>query len=172
MAEIKQTNIVVNKARHLVFFEGEELCFNYKTGQWSLLPAYDGFGLYSVNDKDADIGLVVYSAGSVHLQTQATSDDAQTALLETGAIDMNQGGRTVVTGVRPLLNGGTATVRVGSQNKIGTTVSYSTSTSLNSRTRFADMRKEGRYLRAEVTITGDFTTFMGADVEFEPQGRV
>ena len=172
MAETKQTNIVVNKARHLIFFEGEELCFNYKTGQWSLLPAYDGYGLYSVNDKAVDIGLVVYSSGSVHLQEQATSDDAQTALLETGAIDLNQGGRTVVNGIRPLLNGGTATVRVGAQDKIGTTPSYSTSTSLNSRTQFADIRREGRYLRAEVTITGDFTTFIGADVEFEAQGKV
>jgi len=168
----KQTNIVANKARHLIFFEGEDLCYNYKTDQWSLVSAYDTYGLFSVNSKTADIGLVVFSAGSVHLQTQATTDDAQTATFETGAIDMNTGGRTVVTGVRPLINGGTTTVRVGAQDNPGGTVTYSTSTSLNSRTQMANIRREGRYVRAEITIAGGFTTFLGADVEFSPQGRV
>ena len=168
----KQTNIVVNKARHLVFFEGEDICYNYATGQWSAVPIYDGYGLFSVNSKTADIGLVVYDTGSVQLQEQATSDEAQTAVFATGALDLNTGGRAVVKGVRPLTNGGTATVRGGTMSDLGTTITYSTSTSVNSRTKFASMRKEGRYIRAEVTLADGFTTFIGADIDFEPQGRV
>ena len=110
MAQTKQTNIVANKQRHLIFFESEELCYNYKTGQWSEITAYDGLGMFSVNSKTSDIGLIVYSGGAVDLQEQTTSDVAQTATFETGAQDLNQGGRTIVNSVRPLINGGTTAV--------------------------------------------------------------
>ena len=172
----KQTNIVANKLRHLIFFEGQELCFNYKTGQWSEIPAYDGLGMFSVNSTDADIGLVRYSSGSVDLQVQATTDEAQTATLETASADLNEGGRSVITGVRPLINGGTTTVQVGIQDALNDAVSYSTATSLNSRTGMANFRDksniEGRYVRTKYSITGGFTTALGADIDFAPSGNV
>ena len=175
--QTKQTNVVANKARHLVFFEEDSLCYNYATGQWSYIAAYAGYGMFSVNSKTADIGLVVYSSGSVDLQTQTTSDIAQTALLTTGAKDFNQGGRTLVNGVRPLGNGGTYAVRVGTQDSIGGTITYSTGTAVNSRSGFANFRNaanvaEGRYIRQEVTITGGFTDFLGADIDYFQSGDV
>lgn len=168
----KQTSITANPARHLVFFEGDDLVYNYKTQQWSRAPAYDGYGLFSVNNGAYDIGLVVYSSGSVDLQEQQLTDVAQTATLATGSADLNPGGRAVVNGVRPLINGGTTTVQVGTQDSVSDSVNWSTSMSLNSRTGFANFREEGRYLSTRLEVTGGFTTLKGADVEYSAQGKL
>lgn len=167
----KQKNIVSNPARHLLFFEGEELVYNYKTDQWSRIPAYDTYGMYGVNSKSQDIGLVVYSSGSVDLQEQQTSDVAQTATVATGSIDLNQGGRCVITGVRPLSNGGTITVQVGSKNTPTESIDWSTTYSLNSRTNMASMRKEGRYVSAQVNISGGFNQLFSMDFDFNASGN-
>ena len=176
--------ITANPARGLVFFPGgissaddSVICYNYKTGQWTAIPAYDGIGTYTVSDKTRDIGLVRFSSGSVDLQDQLTSYPAQTATIETGSTDINKGGRAVVDGVRPLVNGGTTTVRVGIQDNLDDAVTYSTGTALNSRTNMANFRSgantpEGRYLRVELSIASGFTTAMGADIDYSPQGRV
>ena len=168
----KQKNIAVNKARHLIFFEGSDVCYNYKTGQWTAVPAYTGLGMYTINAKTGDIGLVVFSAGSVDMQFQSVNSAAQDAKITTGAVDINQGGRVVVNGFRPLANGGTYSVRIGAQENIGGTITWSSATSINSRTKMANFRSEGRYVRGELTITGGFTTAIGADIEFTPQGNV
>lgn len=176
----EQTYVVANKARSLIFFEelgvgtDETLCYNYKTDQWTSVPVYSSAvdHLFSVDDEDADIGIARFSSGAVDLQVQTTSGVAQDATLATAAADLNQGGRTVVNGVRPLVSGGTTTVRVGVQDQLGTTPSWSTSTSLNTRTHMANFRSEGRWVRTEVSITGGFESAWGADVDFTPQGRV
>ena len=168
----KQQNIAVNKARHLIFFEGSDVCYNYKTQQWTAVPAYTGLGVYGINNKSASIGLVRFSSGSVNLQEQSTSYPAQDAKITTAARDMNPEGRVVVNGVRPLANGGTHSVRVGVQDDIGDSVTWSTATSINSRSKMANFRSEGRFVRAEHTITGGFTTALGADVVFSSAGNV
>ena len=168
----KQTNIVGNPSRGLVFFEGEELCFNYKTNQWSRIPAYDTYGMFSVDDNTYDIGLVVYSSGSVDLQIQDENDVAQDATVSTGATDPNEGGRGIVTGVRPLINGGTPTVQVGSQDSLTDSTDWTDATSIESRTGKAPFRKEGRYVRVSVSVSGGFNHIVGADVDFTPSGSV
>jgi hypothetical protein len=167
-----QTILAKNEARNLIFFEGTDLCYNYKTDQWTSTPAYNGIGYYSVSSKNHSIGLVRFSAGSVDFQPQGITLVPQTITLTTGAVDANQGGRVVVNGVRPLINGGTPTVRVGVQDSVSGAVSWSASTSLNSRTGMANFRSEGRYVRVEVTVADAFTTIMGADIDFAAQGRV
>lgn len=168
----KQTNIVANPSRGIIVFEGEELCYNYKSNQWTRIPAYDTYGMYSVDNNDYDIGLVVYSAGSVDLQEQTETHVVQTASIDTGAIDLNPEGRCIVTSVRPLLSGGTPTVQVGVQDNVSDTANWSAATSINSRTGAANFRSEGRYVRVSVTVSDDFNYIIGADVEFSPAGRV
>jgi len=168
----EQKNVAANRWRHLIFFEEDALCYNYKTNQWTDIDAYDGYGLYSINSPTHVIGLVVFSSGSVDLQDQSTSDVEQTVLIETAATDFGNDNRGIVSGVRPIANGGTYSVRVGVQDNVGDSVSYSTATSVNSRTGKANFRSEGRYARVELTVTGDVTNITGADVDFTPQGRV
>lgn len=172
LSATKQQNIAVNKARHLIFFEGSDVCYNYKTQQWTAVPAYTGLGMYTINSKAGDIGLVVFNAGSVDMQFQSVNSAAQDAKITTGAVDINQGGRVVVNGFRPLVNGGTYSVRIGVQDDVGDSVTWSSATAVNSRTNMANFRSEGRYVRGELTITGGFTTAIGADIEFTPQGKV
>lgn len=168
----KQENIVANPERHLVFFEGENLAYNYATDQWSRVPAYAGLGYFGVKSHTQDVGLIRYSSGSVDLQEQLTTYDPQTATLSTGAVDLNQFGRGVVNGVRPLSNGGTLTAQVGSQDAVSDSADWTAAVSVNSRTGIAPFRKEGRYHRLSVSATGTFNQIIGADVDFTPTGRV
>jgi len=168
----KQTNIVANPARGLIFFEGEELAYNYKTDQWTRIPAYETYGMFSVNNNTYDIGLVVFSSGSVDLQEQQETDVEQDATISTGAIDLNQGGRVVVNGLRPLINGGSPTLQVGVQDTVSESPQWSAATSVNSRTGMANFRGEGRYVRASVSVSGGFNHIIGVDVDFAPQGKV
>lgn len=174
----RQPNMVANPARHLIFIEDVELCYNYKTQQWSRIPAYDSLGMFSVNDSNVTIGLIRYSSGAVTLQTQRTDlGEIQTATITTGETDLLEGGRALIDGIRPLVNGGTVTSRVGVRDSISDSVTWCTGTSVNSRTgmihfRNASSPPEGRYQRAEFTITGNFTTAMGADIDAKPAGQV
>ncbi len=169
----EQTNVVANKARHLIFFEESELCYNYKTQQWTEIPAYDGIKPFSINDRNAVIGLARFSSGSVDLQVQSTlTGVAQQATITTAAPSLNEGGRAVLTGCRLISNGGTITVRAGSQDFENDPVSYSVSTAINPRSRIANFRQEGRYLRLEFIVSGGFEAIVGAQVEFSPQGRI
>lgn len=168
----KQTNIVANNSRGIVFFEGEELCYNYKTNQWTRVPAYDTYGMFSVDDNDYDIGLVVFSAGSVDLQVQDNTGVEQDATISTGAIDPNTEGRALVRGVRPLVNGGTPTAQVGTQDSLTDSTDWTSAVSISSRTGIAPFRKEGRYLRVSVSVSGGFNHIVGADVDVVPAGRV
>ena len=173
LSATKQKNIAVNKARHLIFFEGSDVVYNYKTQQWTDCTAYTDIGMYSHNNKNVSIGLVRFSSGSVDLQGQSVGFVAQTAIIATGATDPNREGRTVVNGVRPLVSGGsTVTVRVGVQDSIGGAVTYSSAITPHSRTGMAPFRSEGRYVRIEVTLAGGFTTALGVDIDFAPQAKV
>jgi len=166
-----QGHVAVNTARGLVFFPDGE-CYNYQTGQWTDCDAYDGIFMYSVNDSAASIGLVRASGNAYALQVQSTSGVAQTAVIETGAQEIAVGERVYIDGVRPLVNGGTYAVRVGTQESIGDAVTYSASTTVTARTGKADFSLTGRYARVELTITGGFTTAIGLDIEASPAGRV
>lgn len=168
----KQTNIVANPSRGIIFFEGDELCYNYKSNQWTRVPAYDTYGMFSVDDNTYDIGLVVYSAGSVDLQIQDENDVAQDATISTGATDPNEGGRFTITGVRPLVNGGSPTVRVGTQDSLTASTDWTDAITPNTRSGLANFRKEGRYHRISVSISGGFNHIVGADVEGSNSGRV
>jgi hypothetical protein len=173
----KQTNIVANPDRHLIFFEGEDLCYNYMTDQWSLISAYDTFGFYGINSPTQEVGLVIYSGNAVDLQVQDSGGTAQTATFTSGARDLNQGGRSYVDAVRPLANGGTYAVSIGVQDNINDSVTWSTGTSPNSRSLNSNFRSaantpEGRFVRTEVVISGGFTTALGADIEFYESGDV
>lgn len=172
-----QSNVVANPSRHLIFFQVSGICYNYKTNQWTRTNAYDSLGIYGVDSKTKTLGLVRFSSGSVDLQDQVNTGVSQTSIFTTGATDANEGGRMLVDAVRPLANGGTNTVRIGVQDSIDDSVTWSTGSALNSRTnkanfRAADNYPEGQYIRTEITLAGGFTTFMGADIDFTETGEV
>ena len=167
----RQASVVSNETRSLICFGESRVVFNYKTGQWSLYSFGSNVDLYSLNSSTGYFGRVVYLTTGAGL-TMDDSGTILTATLTTGAADLNPGGRVVVGGVRPIIDGGTMTVRVGIQDDLADAVTWSASTSLNTRSNMANFRSEGRYVRTEITIAGGFDTAIGADVEFAEQGRV
>jgi hypothetical protein len=102
----QQTNLAVNTNKSQVYFEdsASPLSYNYKTDQWSRLPAYAGIGFYDVLS-GLNIGLVRTSGTAVDLQQPDSDDPASEATLITGESTFNDGSRRMITGVRPLLTG-------------------------------------------------------------------
>ena len=88
------------------------------------------------------------------------SATAGSATITTGEVEINPGGRAFISGVKPNVQStGTApaiTVRVGSRNDLGTTPSYTATTTPTTRTGFADFRVDAKYHRAEVQLVGNF----------------
>ena len=160
--------VKANPSLHSIFFSNN-VVFNYKTQQWTRLPNITAS--FPINVKAGIIGQYTTGTGTTYLTT-SEGGTVETALLTTASPNINPGGRAVVNGVRPIANGGTYAVRVGTLDDIDGTVAWSASTSVNTRSNTANFRAEGRYHRVELTVTGGFTTIMGADVDFTPQGKV
>lgn len=171
-----QQNVVANKAINCVFFESQNLCYNFKTGQWSRIPAYDGLSLVSIDSTAGIVGVAIGTATGGILYDH-DGGVVQTATITTGETDLNQGGRAIIDGIKPIINGGTVSSRVGVRDAVSDAVTWCTGTSVNARSgkihyRNASNPPEGHYQRAEFTIAGGFTTAQGADVDFEPTGEV
>lgn len=163
--------LAANPQRGHVYFSNG-FTYNYKTGQWTDTDAYSSYAKYNIHDGTSSIGLIVSSSGHYGFQEQTTDGAVQTAVIETGAQEIMPGQRMRISGVRPIANGGTYAVRVGTQDNVGDSVSWSASTSVTTRTGKADFRETGRYARVELTVTGGFTTLLGVDVDGMPTGRV
>jgi len=80
-----------------------------------------------------------------------------------------------VQGVRPLINyatGTSVTAEIGVRNDQSTSVSYTTLSAINSRTKMHNGRVEGRYHRAKFTISGGFDVASGSEAHFDDQGEI
>lgn len=178
-AQPEQKNVVINPGLQTVFFESQNLAYNYATGQWSRLPAVDGRRFFTVYDDEftertlGTIETATATLDRVMLQDKSiTGAGVATATITTGDSDLNEGGITFVKGVRPLIDGGTWTVRVGSRDNLSTAISWSTTVSVTARSGYHDFRETGRYQRYEFTNSDGFNTAIGADVDAEPAGQV
>lgn len=88
---------------------------------------------------------------------------AMTATLETAEVEPTPGNRTEILEVRPIVDGGTHTVQIGTRERQADTVSWSAASSEGT-DGMCPVRANSRYHRARVTITGGFTDATGVDV--------
>jgi hypothetical protein len=99
---------------------------------------------------------------------------AGSAVLETSDAEFNPSGRSYVDAISPHVeSSGTApamTVRLGYRDSLGTTPSYTSATSANSATGEANFRIDAKYVRAEITLTGNFEKATGFVAEVKPAG--
>ena len=163
-----EVRIHANPAISTVFFTNG-VAYNYQTGQWTRPD--DLTPILSINSPTGIIGQWIVSGGQT-LLVDSTGGAKLGATITTGDADLTQGETTYVGGVRPLVDGGTWSVRVGSRPNLSTTISWSTATSVTERTGLHDFREEGRYQRVELTNSDGFNTLMGADIDAEPAGKV
>lgn len=97
-----------------------------------------------------------------------------TATLITGEDEPNPGGYAFISGVKPLV-GATAnalTCAVGTRTDLNASPTYTSDTTVNSRTGFSDCRVESRYARARVKVTGTFVDAQGTQFLSHPTGQV
>ena len=92
------------------------------------------------------------------------------SVLETKEIALGEGERTHVQGVRPILDGGTATVQIGSREGLNENVTWSDPIALNN-IGIADCRSNARYHRFRVNLDGDWNTMQGLEVLLQNTGR-
>lgn len=97
------------------------------------------------------------------------------AVIDTGDSQLNDGGRALLRGVRPMVEGTSVspTVTIGYRNSLGDSVTYGSSIPVNAY-GYCPARVNARYHRARVTIpAGDLWNFARGidDIRFSPMGR-
>ncbi len=113
-----------------------------------------------------------YFLGSFNTSHQGAkfTGPALTATIETRETAIPNNRRYIITRMRPVVeNATTATMEIGSRNKLDETVSWSGSISEQSNGSYPT-RTNARYVRAKVTLTGEFTNAFGVDVDEMRQG--
>jgi hypothetical protein len=158
-----------NPAIKTIFFTNN-VAFNYKTSQWFRVPGITP--ACSIDSESNIIGQFRNASGVSTLLLGSSGGANLTATITSNDFDLNTGGTTFVQSIRPLIDGGTWTVRVGSRIDLSTSISWSTSTSVTARTGLHDFREDGRFQRVEFTNSDGFTTAIGADIDHEPSGQI
>jgi hypothetical protein len=92
----------------------------------------------------------------------------QTAVLTTGDIE-TEATETILTLARPIVDNGSATVRVASRYRLDGNLSYSTAVAADSENRIP-LRSRGKYHRVSLTPTENWITAVGVDVEVKAVG--
>ncbi len=100
---------------------------------------------------------------------------AGSAVFETSDAEFNPGGRSYVDGISPNVeSSGTApavSVRLGYRDSLATAPSYTAATSANSATGEANFRVDAKYIRAEITIVGNFDKATGFVADVQPSSE-
>jgi hypothetical protein len=91
------------------------------------------------------------------------------AVIETAELQMTPDRRTLLSAVRPLVDGGSQTVQVGYRNLQTDTEEWTTARTPNSNGR-ANVRKNARYHRVRVNLSGSWTHAQGVEPEASPAG--
>lgn len=159
--------------------------FNYLTGRWThgemdtlisltgrtrsyTLEELDAFGTLETLPSSLDSEVWQGGAGfpavlTTDYKLASLDGDALEAMLETGAISSDDGRRLYINGIRPLVEGGTAMVTLGTQSALGDAVTWGTETSVTSATGKADFRSSAFFHRVRTRIAGGFTKALGID---------
>ncbi len=171
------------------------IAFNWYTGKWAVadlaIEAFTDFysvgftllqlsNLYGggvISDVIETFGDGKWKGGIYQLAAFDTAHKlstltgtALTATLETTEFQANPNGRSFVTGLRPLVEGGSATCAIAGRTRPADAATYSTAVALNADGE-CPVRSDGRYHRAKVTIVGGFDNAQGVDVTARRSGK-
>lgn len=126
----------------------------------------------NIPDFDSDIwrGGQYQVAGFSTAHKLGTLDgDVLAASLETHETQLGDGRVILVRGLRPLVQGGTATTAVGSRNRQTDAVSWGAASTMGA-TGHCDHRVTGRYHRMRLAISGGFEHALGVEADLVPAG--
>lgn len=117
-------------------------------------------------------GDIVFGAFTTSFEFGAFGGTPLAAVVETAEAQLADPQRALLSGVRPIVDGGTWTVQIGTRDLPTATVSWSAVASTNGMTGLANFHKEARYHRARLTSSGTWEKAQGIDVEAEAAGYV
>lgn len=127
---------------------------------------------------DVSIDSALFSGGKPSLAGVNTSHQASlfngaplTATMETGEAQLNQGMKTMVKMVTPMVEGAsTITIQIGSRNTTSSSVDYGNISAVNSEGQ-ACVFNVSRYQRARLSISGGFSKAYGIEWEAQKTGK-
>lgn len=175
------------------------LIWHMPTGRWAIVeqalefmfPAAQslGYTLEDLDDVSASLdalgasldsdawkgGVTQFSAFNTDHKLGFFTGSNLEAVIETGEIEMTDGMRTLLSGIRPLVDGGSPTISIGGRNIQTESVTYGPDVSMNSAGE-CPQRSNYRYLRARLKIPAgsSWTKAQGVSISREAvvgQGR-
>lgn len=171
------------------------LVYNWETGWWARstahecelifrslsqstsLDALDALG-YNLDTLPFSLDSRVWTGGRLILSAFNTAHNlanfagsAVAATVDTAEIDGKEGMRVFVSGVRPLVDGGTVTCAVGYRDQFSSSVTYDTATSVG-RDGFAPQRRSARNQRARISVAaaGSWSHLWGCEARLRQEG--
>lgn len=154
------------------YFSSKVVMYNYETNRFS--HATDAnLTLMVMHNLDSFSPLGVIGIGTDNKFGRFIGTPG-TATLTTGENEPNPGGFAYISGVKPLVGATTnaLTCAVGTRTDQQATPTYTSDTTVNSRTGFSDVRVESRYARARLKVSGTFVDALGAQFLSHPTGQV
>ncbi|MGH6879519.1 hypothetical protein [Hypericibacter sp.] len=93
------------------------------------------------------------------------------ATVDSGETQITPGRRSLVTGVRPLVDGAAASVALGTRNRLNDPVTWSPAVAMNDN-GLCPARQDARFHRARIAIDegADYAHILGVEPEFKPSG--
>jgi hypothetical protein len=168
------------------------LIYNYAIGRWStanvsagliapfFTPAYTLEQLDSINASidalPASLDSALYKGGqflfggAVGDKIYTFTGDPLSATIETAEAGLATGKFNMVTRIYPYHEGGSVTMQVGTRGLHTDSVTFTTAQSPND-DGFAPFRAQGRYHRARMNLSGQWSFAQGMDVEARQVGR-
>ena len=195
-AQIQNMSAAVDPERNLIVWgypvldnTYELLVYHIVTKRWSVVessvsriassstPAVnlEGLDAYSASidalgtslDSRIWLGGKLSLAGVSGTKIITFSGASKTAVIETP--DVGDGKQTMVTLVKPYVDGGSASVAVASRQTLATTPSFGSLADASSENRVA-LRSVGKYHRFRVVPSGEWETAIAIDVDTSPAG--
>ena len=168
------------------------LVYNYAIDRWSLLemeaellaplftPSYTLEALdnlsSSIDTLPAPLDSSLYKGGQYFFggsdgdKLISFNGTVLTGTIETSEFGLSQNRHTLVTRSVPYFKGGSVTMQVGSRDRQDDTTVFDTASNLTDE-GFCEHRVQGRFHRARMNISGDWSFAQGIDLEGRPIGR-
>ena len=168
------------------------LVYNYAIGRWSILevqadliaplftPAYTLESLdnlaASIDDLPAPLDSALYKGGtfffggSFNKKIFGFTGNVLEGTIETAEYPLTKNRHTIVTRTVPYFVDGSVSMQIGSRDRQDDAVAFDTGSSLTDE-GFCQHRVQGRFHRARMTITGNWSFAQGLDMEGRPIGR-
>lgn len=127
---------------------------------------------YSLDSRVWQGGRFLFGAFSSDHKFGSFNSTPYEATLGTAEIRVNQNGKVNILGLLPYVEAGTVEARIGTRNLLTEAVDYSSYRGVNSMTGEIDLVKQGRFVRADFVLSGEWDNAKGFAYRYRQAGYV